>query len=513
MMLLHPRKQIHLPLSFAFQSLLSIVFSSQDTPKERKQAFSELENIWSKVIHKNSFVNEQHDVFIGFSVRSSLDCFLRTFANNEQRPYVCMSAVNIADMGRVVIENGFIPIPIDVDEDTFAPRIDLFQQAVELLGGNKISCLLFAHLFGSEIPQNIVNQFVDICEKHGILVLEDCAQAFAGFSNGFYGSERTHLKMFSFGSIKTASTYTGSVCFLNRNRIESYVQRYAPDLSSKGSAFSQLKKQHANLSFQTKKQLTQKIVKTMALALVLKPIPLGTLYRILNLMNIELDETLRNMSRGFDPNKKLTEQIRLQPNTHLLKLMIKRFTTLDQSAKGGVTDRTWERAAMGHYASSLLPIASDPPPLPLYFKDIVTLTQQKPLDSLGRVVVQPARKSSGHNYWLFPIFVADPKAVAKELTGYGFDVTSGASHLDTLKIPTPENYTKLNIEVPDQLKHIPAELHDILSPRNAQYLIERIVYLPVYAEMKKEDIQTMIGVLTKYLKSRSTDSQQLLSRL
>jgi hypothetical protein len=73
------------------------------------------------------------------------------------------------------------------------------------------------------------------------------------------------------------------------------------------------------------------------------------------------------------------------------------------------------KAAPGHYTSSILLIASDPPPLTLFFKDVVTFIQQKPLDSLGKEVVQPARKLSGRSYWLYPIFVEEylPKAVAK----------------------------------------------------------------------------------------------------
>jgi len=50
---------------------------------------------------------------------------------------------------------------------------------------------------------------IELAKRHGILVIEDCAQAFTG--QDYTGHPETDVAMFSFGSIKTMTALGGAL--------------------------------------------------------------------------------------------------------------------------------------------------------------------------------------------------------------------------------------------------------------------------------------------------------------
>src|SRR5260370_17843047 len=54
-----------------------------------------------------------------------------------------------------------------------------------------------------------MRQMIELAKKRGILVIEDCAQAFTG--PDYTGHPETDVAMFSFGSIKTMTALGGAL--------------------------------------------------------------------------------------------------------------------------------------------------------------------------------------------------------------------------------------------------------------------------------------------------------------
>jgi dTDP-4-amino-4,6-dideoxygalactose transaminase len=142
------------------------------------------------------------DALACLSVRSGLDLYLEVLALPAGTE-VLMSALTIPDMARVIEKHGLLVVPVDVDSATLAPCPEAWKRAA----GPKARLAILAHLFGTRVP---LDPLVELRKERGILVLEDCAQAFTG--PDWKGDPRADVSMFSFGPIKTATALGGRCC-------------------------------------------------------------------------------------------------------------------------------------------------------------------------------------------------------------------------------------------------------------------------------------------------------------
>ena len=99
------------------------------------------------------------------SVRSGLDLYLEALALPRGRE-VLMSALTIPDMWKVLEHHGLVPVPLDVDARTLAPRIEDARAAAT----PRTRAVLVAHLFGTEIP---LAPWVELARERGWVLLED----------------------------------------------------------------------------------------------------------------------------------------------------------------------------------------------------------------------------------------------------------------------------------------------------------------------------------------------------
>lgn len=135
------------------------------------------------------------------SARSAFDLLLSAFdfpAGSE----VLVSAVTIPDMAGILRDHGLVPVPVDVDPATLAPRLDILDRLVT----HRTRAVLVAHLFGGRHDSAPV---VELCRHRGLLLIEDCAQSFHGL--GDTGSPAADASLFSFGPIKTATAFGGGL--------------------------------------------------------------------------------------------------------------------------------------------------------------------------------------------------------------------------------------------------------------------------------------------------------------
>ena len=107
-----------------------------------------------------------------FSVRSGLDLLLQALELPSESEII-FSALNVKGMIKIAKRHGLVTVPVDLDIDRMAPRADLLEQAIT----EKTKAIVVAHLFGARLDLDPV---MEIAAKHGIMVIEDCAQAFEG---------------------------------------------------------------------------------------------------------------------------------------------------------------------------------------------------------------------------------------------------------------------------------------------------------------------------------------------
>jgi perosamine synthetase len=141
------------------------------------------------------------DLLACLSVRSGWDLLLQSVdwpAGSE----VLMSAMTIPDMAAIVRHHGFVPVPLDVDVDTLAPPAESIGRAVT----PRTKAVLIAHLFGGRID---LSPFAEAAKSSGLMLIEDCAQAFRGPE--YLGDPAADVSMFSFGPIKTATALGGAL--------------------------------------------------------------------------------------------------------------------------------------------------------------------------------------------------------------------------------------------------------------------------------------------------------------
>ena len=140
------------------------------------------------------------DVIACLSVRSGLDLMLGQLglpAGSE----VLVSAVTIEDMVTILRHHGLVAVPIDVNPTDMSPSFKDVDRAIT----PRTKAMLIAHLFGTRLP---LQPFAGKAQEHGLLLWEDCAQAFDG---RYAGHPEADAVMFSFGPIKTATALGGGL--------------------------------------------------------------------------------------------------------------------------------------------------------------------------------------------------------------------------------------------------------------------------------------------------------------
>ncbi|MEX1026446.1 MAG: DegT/DnrJ/EryC1/StrS family aminotransferase [Candidatus Paceibacterota bacterium] len=135
------------------------------------------------------------------SVRTGFDLLLSAL-DLPRGSEVILSAINIRDMVRIVQAHGLVPVPVDVDMETLS--VDAAN--IERLVTQRTRVVVIAHLFGSRMPLEAI---IEVGDRLGLLIVEDCAQAYVG--NGERGHPVAHVRMFSFGPIKTSTALGGAM--------------------------------------------------------------------------------------------------------------------------------------------------------------------------------------------------------------------------------------------------------------------------------------------------------------
>lgn len=119
-----------------------------------------------------------------------------------------------------IIQNGLIPVFVDVDLDTFVPDMGVIENAI-VEGQTK--GIILAHPLGNPFDATTLR---DICNEYGIWFIEDGCDALGGFLDD--------RRLGSFGDISTLSFYPahhitageGGACLTNSPMVEKVLKSY-----------------------------------------------------------------------------------------------------------------------------------------------------------------------------------------------------------------------------------------------------------------------------------------------
>lgn len=310
-----------------------------------------LESLWSP----------EGNGLAAFSVRSGFDLLLQALAL-PPKSEIMFSALNIKGMIKIARSHDLVPVPVDLDLERMAPRLDALEKALT----PETRAIVVAHLFGARFDLDPV---VEFARRHGLLVIEDCAQAFEG--PGFIGHPGADVAMFSFGPLKTATALGGALLTVRDAEL-----------------LGRMRSIQAGYPLQKRGDYAKRIAKFAALKVLLTRPVYGALMRYLEWRKIDYDTAVGDAVRevaSLGTEKKL----RKRPSTPMLSTMLRRL-------------RRWEAEELRARSR-----AGD------------TLRS-----ALEGAVSCPGIGNERHSYWVFPVLVDDPKQAMLALRRAGFDGTN-----------------------------------------------------------------------------------------
>lgn len=310
-----------------------------------------------------------------FSVRSGFDLLLGALAWPPGGE-VLVSAVTHPDMVRVIEGHGLRAVPVDLDTATLEPRVEILEEALS----SRTRAVLVAHLFGGSFDLGPVAAFA---RGHGLLLVEDCAQAFRG--PGDAAESAADVSMFSFGSIKTASAVGGAVVCVRD-----------PGLREK------MRRAQESWPVQSRRHYVGRLLKALCLVLLGRPLAYGLLARVCEMVGRDLDHLVNGAVRAFPVSGEgLIYRIRRRACAPLLALLARRLRTFDSG-------RLARRARSGERVSRRLPAT----------------------------VGHPGGLAPSRTHWLFPVVVPDPERLVSSLRLKGFDASRVTSNIAPVPAPS-----------------------------------------------------------------------------
>ena len=356
------------------------------------------------------------DALACFSVRSGFDLLLGALALTPSEE-VPVSAVTHPDMVRIIEAHGLRAVPVDLKTATLEPQCELLEEALS----PRTRVILVAHLFGGRFDLGPVAAFA---RRKGLLLVEDCAQAFRG--PGDPGDPLADVSMFSFGTLKTASAVGGAVLHVRD-----------PDL------LERMRRAQERWSVQRRRHYALRLLKTLCLVLLGRPLPYGLLARACDLLGRDLNDLVNSAVRAFPASSNASDNllggIRRRPSAPLLAMLARRLRTFDGA-------RLARRAAAGERVAA----------------------------RLAETAQHPGAFAPLRTHWLFPVVSPEPQELISRLRRQGCDASRATSNI----APVP---------APPGLPH--------LVPEEASRMMSSLVFLPVYPELPEEALDELSNAL------------------
>lgn len=118
----------------------------------------------------------QNPLCFGLCVRSIYDATLKSL-NFPMGSVALMSAINIPDMVVITEAHGLKAIAVDLNPETLTPDPEELERTILRLGG-RAKVFVLAHIFGA---RSDISALIQVCQKHNVFFIEDCAEAWVRF--------------------------------------------------------------------------------------------------------------------------------------------------------------------------------------------------------------------------------------------------------------------------------------------------------------------------------------------
>lgn len=117
------------------------------------------------------------------------------------------ASTNIAT-ALAAVHNGAVPVPVDSEAETWNLDLDL----IESLVSPRTKAIIPVHLFGHPVD---MDRLMEIAARHGLIVIEDCAEAHGATCRGRKTGSFGHMGCFSFYANKVITTGEGGMVVTN----------------------------------------------------------------------------------------------------------------------------------------------------------------------------------------------------------------------------------------------------------------------------------------------------------
>ena len=308
------------------------------------------------------------------SVRSGLDALFQVLALPALSE-VIVSAITIPHILDILAHHGLVAVPVDVDTDTLAVDVNAIGRAIT----SRTKAILVAHLFGSRMS---LDRIAAVATEHGLLLLEDCAQANDG--SAYRGHADSAVSMFSFGAIKRQTALGGALL------------RFKDPVLANRVRLTQAAYPVLGRGPYLKRVLTMTLVKGVVARPVFRLFVAGCRW-----LGRDHDKTLGTALRGF-AHGNLFARLRQHPGAPLLRTLRRR---LGQPSLKPIA----QRVAVVDAVSAAYP-----------------------------TLARAGASAEHHTHWLFPMMTPEPDALMHHLWDHGYDATRGASNL--VSVPAPEGW-------------------------------------------------------------------------
>lgn len=188
----------------------------------------------------------------------------------------------------------------------------------------------------------------------------------------------------------------------------------------------------------SRRRFFERVVKAAALKAICTPRAYGAFVRLLHAFGSDHDAFVRRATRGFAGDD-LLRRIRFRPDAAQLVFLERRLRRF-QVASIERRRRTGE-----HFAAMLPPS-----------------------------IERPGVDAPDHSHWLFPVAWGEPEQLVERLARSGFDATTGGTTLQVVEQPSSRS---------------------AIGPAQAERVMPRLVYLPVYPEMPEGDLARLAAIV------------------
>ncbi|CEG39916.1 hypothetical protein F444_10196 [Plasmopara halstedii] len=323
---------------------------------------------------------------------------------------VICSSITIPDMVYILRYHGLVPIPVDLSPATLAIDGKELEKAIT----KKTKMILIAHIFGSRDP---LDEILQIAQQRHLLVVEDGAQAFMG--KEYTGEKRADVSMFSFGTIKTATSFGGALIYVKNITV-----------------LDEMRRRERRYPCHTNGFFFKRLIKYSVLHGLSTPALYGLFLHACRVIGADHDQVITSAIRGFSGGE-LVSLIQYRPSMPLLGLLYRRLTYLD------------EQYILLRKAKS---------------EELANAIRDLPNVSI------PGYSAEKHYYWLFPVCVPCPKNIVIYMNKHGFDVTSGATQLTYVPSPLGQDHDPVHAKnIMTSLVYLP------ITPETPDWAIHKMI--------------------------------------